>query len=97
MNYSKSLFYLIFRIWNYLPSKRHRQFGILLILLIISSLSEMVSIGAVVPFLGVLTTPEKVFDMPYIQPIKEYLGIFNGQELILPLTLFLSLSQFSQV
>ncbi|EMO93779.1 ABC transporter ATP-binding protein [Leptospira interrogans] len=88
MNYSKSLFYLIFRIWNYLPSKRHRQFGILLILLIISSLSEMVSIGAVVPFLGVLTTPEKVFDMPYIQPIKEYLGIFNGQELILPLTLF---------
>ncbi len=87
MNYSKSLFYLIFRIWNYLSSRRHKQFGILLILLVISSLSEMVSIGAVIPFLGVLTTPEKVFDMPYIQPIKEYLRIFNPQELILPLTL----------
>ncbi|EMI64546.1 ABC transporter, ATP-binding protein [Leptospira noguchii str. Bonito] len=87
MNYSKSLFYLIFRIWNYLSSRRHKQFGILLILLVISSLSEMVSIGAVIPFLGVLTTPEKVFNMPYIQPIKEYLRIFNSQELILPLTL----------
>ncbi|WP_025179240.1 ABC transporter ATP-binding protein [Leptospira kirschneri] len=87
MNYSQSLFYLIFRIWNYLSSRRHKQFGILLVLLVISSLSEMVSIGAVIPFLGVLTTPEKVFDMPYIQPIKEYLRIFNPQELILPLTL----------
>ncbi|EKR74247.1 ABC transporter, ATP-binding protein [Leptospira noguchii str. 2006001870] len=87
MNYSKSLFYLIFRIWNYLSSRRHKQFGILLILLVISSLAEMVSIGAVIPFLGVLTTPEKVFNMPYIQPIKEYLRIFNPQELILPLTL----------
>ncbi|EMJ93477.1 ABC transporter, ATP-binding protein [Leptospira kirschneri str. JB] len=96
MNYSKSLFYLIFRIWNYLSSRRHKQFGILLILLVISSLSEMVSIGAVIPFLGVLTTPEKVFDMPYIQPIKEYLRIFNPQELILPLTLgFITIAIFT--
>ncbi|MBF3317368.1 ABC transporter ATP-binding protein, partial [Leptospira borgpetersenii serovar Hardjo-bovis] len=79
MNYSKSLFYLIFRIWNYLSSKRHRQFGILLILLIISSLSEMVSIGAVVPFLGVLTTPVYLFDMPSIPPIKQCFVIFNLQ------------------
>ncbi|EMK15659.1 ABC transporter, ATP-binding protein [Leptospira kirschneri serovar Bim str. 1051] len=96
MNYSKSLFYLIFRIWNYLSSRRHKQFGILLVLLVISSLSEMVSIGAVIPFLGVLTTPEKVFDMPYIQPIKEYLRIFNPQELILPLTLgFITIAIFT--
>ncbi|EMK25151.1 ABC transporter ATP-binding protein [Leptospira kirschneri] len=96
MNYSQSLFYLIFRIWNYLSSRRHKQFGILLVLLVISSLSEMVSIGAVIPFLGVLTTPEKVFDMPYIQPIKEYLRIFNPQELILPLTLgFITIAIFT--
>ncbi|MDI7226779.1 ABC transporter ATP-binding protein [Leptospira santarosai] len=96
MNRPKSLFYLVLSIWNYLSNRRRKQFGILLILLIVSSLAEMMSIGAVVPFLSVLTVPEKIFDMSYIQPIKQHLGIFNPQQLILPLTLvFVTIAIFT--
>ena len=47
----------------------------------------MVSIGAVLPFLGVLTSPEKVFAHDFAQPFMQLLQIQAAKELLLPFTL----------
>lgn len=52
-----------------------------------SSLAEVISIGSVLPFLSVLTTPEVVFKSKYIQPLLVYLGIENSHDLIVTICL----------
>ena len=75
------------KLWHHLSQRRRLQLGLLLVLMIFTSIIEMVSIGTVIPFLGVLTAPNQVFDHPYTQPLIRYLGIDSPTQLLLPLTL----------
>ncbi len=59
----------------------------LLGLTVISSLAEVVSLGAVLPFIGILTQPEKIFASTLLASVLQALGITSGEELVLPLTL----------
>jgi ATP-binding cassette, subfamily B, bacterial PglK len=49
--------------------------------MIIASFAEVVSIGAVLPFLGVLTSPEKIFAHHLAQPFIELLQVQSAQDL----------------
>ena len=62
------------------------------VLMIVASFAEVVSIGAVLPFLGVLTSPEKIFAHQLAQPIIQLLQIQSAQELLLPFTLVFVMS-----
>ena len=55
--------------------------------MVFASFSEILSIGAVLPFLGVLTAPERVFAHPFAQPIVQHLGLSSPDQLLLPLTI----------
>ena len=43
--------------------------------------------GAVLPFLGVLTAPEQVYQHPLMQPLIQTLELSEPSQLVLPLTL----------
>ncbi len=75
------------RLLAYLAPRRKKQLGLLLVIMVITSFAEVVSIGAVLPFLGALMSPEKVFAHEYIQPIVTSLQITEPNQLLLPLTL----------
>jgi ATP-binding cassette, subfamily B, bacterial PglK len=79
-------------LWRHLSKRRQKQFWLLLILMIIASLSEIVSVGAVLPFLGVLTAPEQLYQHSLMQPIIQILGLTDPGQLILPLTIFFIVS-----
>jgi ATP-binding cassette subfamily B protein len=51
---------LILRLWNKIGWWRRVQLSFLLVLMILASIFEVISIGAVIPFLGALTTPSGV-------------------------------------
>jgi ATP-binding cassette subfamily B protein len=55
-------------------------------LVLLSAAAEVVSIGAVLPFLAVLAMPEEVFAHPAAAGIVRAFGIGSAQELVLPLT-----------
>jgi ATP-binding cassette, subfamily B, bacterial PglK len=76
------------KLWNLTSSQRHRQFFLLFFLMILASLVEVVSIGAILPFLGVLTDPNLVYHHPLMSQIIEVLNISNPEELLLPVTIF---------
>ncbi|MES2770807.1 MAG: ABC transporter ATP-binding protein [Pseudomonadota bacterium] len=59
-----------------------------------TSFVEVVSIGAVLPFLGLLTAPERVFAHPFAQYIIQPLGIESAQALLLPMTVIFAAIAF---
>ncbi|MEI6224931.1 MAG: ABC transporter ATP-binding protein [Deltaproteobacteria bacterium] len=74
------------RLWRLLTPRRRGQFLLVVVVMVVASLSEMVSIGTVVPFLGVLASPERWFAMPALRPLIDLLGIHSPSGLVLPLT-----------
>ncbi len=84
---NSTLLQLLRRLWVHITPVRRGQLGLLFILMILASFAEVISIGAVVPFLGVLTAPDQVFAHPMAQPLIEALGINESIELLLPLTI----------
>jgi len=63
------------------------QFGLLFVLMLLASFTEVLSISAVLPFLGVLTAPERIFELPVSQPIIHALKLTEPKQLLLPLTI----------
>ena len=61
-----------------------------------ASFSEVVSIGSVIPFLGVLTSPNWLFSHPLAQPVIHSFGFTEAEQLLRPLTaLFAAAAIFS--
>ena len=81
------------KLWQHLSKKRRTQFLLLLILMLIASVMEVVSIGAVVPFLGALTSPEAIFKYAPIQPVIKMLKFTEANQLLLRLNNF-SLNEY---
>jgi ATP-binding cassette, subfamily B, bacterial PglK len=77
---------LLIRLWRHLNRRRQFQFILVLGLMLVSAFAEVVSLGAVLPFLGILTAPEKVFSYPIVAGIAQAWGITSAADLVLPFT-----------
>lgn len=75
-------------IWDALSPKRRWQFYCLIFLTVISSVLEVVSIGAAFPFLGVITAPQLVYSNPKLHTWFIYFGMHDPSEILLPITIF---------
>ena len=70
-----------------LSKKRKIQLYGILFLIILNSVFELASLGAVVPLIGVIIDPEIIFSNIYIRNIFNYLGYTRSSEIILPVTI----------
>ena len=87
MLYLKKIDTLLMRLWFHLEVHRRHQFFLLFVLMLLASFAEMLSIGAVFPFLSALTSPSAVFENTYAQPIIRILAITEPDQLLPPLTI----------
>ena len=94
MKTTQSINVLLRRLWAHITPRRRGQFGLLLVLMIFVSFAEILSIGAVLPFLGVLTAPNRIFEHPSAQPFIQALGLTSGDQLLLPMTISFGLAVF---
>lgn len=78
---------LILRLWSHLTRRRRYQMGLITGLTFASAVAEVVSLGAVLPFIGVLTSPERVFKHHNVAGLAQLLGFTSADQLILPITL----------
>ncbi len=83
---------LIVKLWGFLSHKRKKDIGILLAVMIISSLAEAVSLTAVLPFLAVLANPEGLWNKPIVQMWAPRLGINGPDNLLLAITICFALA-----
>ncbi|UYO93984.1 ABC transporter ATP-binding protein [Pollutimonas sp. M17] len=86
MRIDQSLAKSLIRLWSHIAPPHRRQLVLLLALMMIAAISEIVSIGAIFPFLAVLTAPERVFEHAYIQPFLRWFELTRPNQLLLPLT-----------
>ena len=57
------------KLWDFIDYRRKFQFSLLLVLIVFSALFEMISIGAVFPFLMVLSNPELLFEYDFLRKV----------------------------
>ena len=89
---------MIIRLWRHLSSRRKKQLALMQIGTIIASFFEMAGLGAVIPFLTVLSDPTPVFNSSYLQPFIVFFGIESPEMLATPITiLFVSLIVISAI
>ncbi len=85
MSVAQSIPHLLSRLWLHIGQRRRGQFGLLLILMLLAAFAEIISIGAVIPFLSVLSAPERLFEHNSINFIIIYMGLTEPKQLVLPL------------
>ena len=79
---------LLRQLWSYNSKRRKRQFWFLLVLMVLASLVESLSIAAILPFLSALASPEILFNNHLIQPLINLLELKKPDQILFPLTLF---------
>ena len=77
---------LLARLWHHVGHRRRRQFVWLMGLILLSAFAEVVSLGAVMPFIGVLAVPDRVFEYTVVADLAQLLGVTAPDQLVLPLT-----------
>ena len=85
-------------LWKHISKYRKKQFLLILIIMVLASIAEVVSIGLVVPLLSALNSPEQVYQYESVQPILQMVGITNSAQLIFFITIaFITVSILSGV
>jgi ATP-binding cassette, subfamily B, bacterial PglK len=70
------------RLWNFIEPKRQYQLGAMLLLMLLASVAEMFSIGAVIPFLAVMANPTQALDQPSMRHLAQWLGAADPSALL---------------
>jgi ATP-binding cassette subfamily B protein len=94
MKPNQSITILLKRLWHHISPRRRGQFGILLVLMLLTSFAEILSIGAALPFLAVLAAPERIFELSAAQPVIQGLNFTEPKQLLLPLTVAFGAAAF---
>ena len=82
-----SLRQLLRQLWTHLARRRRLQLGVLLLVMLASSVAEVLSLAAVLPFLAVLANPEGLWNQPLVQQWAPRLGMASAEALLLPITI----------
>jgi ATP-binding cassette, subfamily B, bacterial PglK len=78
---------LLSRLWHHLGRRRRRQVVLIVALMFVAALAEVVSLGSVLPFVGILAAPELFWKRPLLAQAAHSVGIINSGQLVLPLTI----------
>ena len=89
---NKLFFKYLIELWQYIETKRRKQFFFIFFLMLLASISELISIGAIIPFLSVITSPDILYSNVHLKPLIQFLQIKNSQDLILPITILFALT-----
>lgn len=82
----------LWRLWGHIRYLRRWQLLTLTLLTLLGAIAELVSLGMVIPFLGILTAPDQAFSYTIVQPVVSWLGLSEPRQLLLPLTIMFAIS-----
>jgi ATP-binding cassette, subfamily B, bacterial PglK len=70
------------KLYSFLSRERKKQVLLIILLSFIAAFAEIASIGALVPFIGVITNPDMIMTNETIMPILRSFGITTASEMI---------------
>ena len=81
---------LLWKLWAHIPKSQKIGFVVVLVLMLLASIAEVISIGAIIPFLAVLSDPSQIQKMPAIEKILNIFSISGRDSLVLFITILFS-------
>ncbi|QNI52866.1 ABC transporter type 1/ ATPase component [Synechococcus sp. BIOS-E4-1] len=76
--------FLLLSIWGHLSSRRRIQLTLLLVVMLASGVAELVSLGAVLPFLAVISDPQRLWQNTQVQEFAPRVGLTESSQLLVP-------------
>lgn len=76
-------------LWKHVSPRRRWQLALLVVLMLLSSFAELLTVASLVPFLMVLSDPSGLWRQPLVRGAAQALGLHTPDQLILPITLLL--------
>jgi len=83
---------LLRKLYGHVSARRKKQFLALFGLMLLSSVAEVISLSAVIPFIGVITQPEVLFTADWMQPLNRFFGFETSQDLLVPVAVAFALA-----
>ena len=94
MNDDLTIKYLLIKLFSHLSKRRKIELLFHLLLMIINSVAEVISLAVIIPFLSVLTNPEHLFQIKIVKSFSDFLQIEAPFELRLPITIFFRFNSY---
>ncbi len=73
------------------PERRVQMLGVFG-LMVLSAFAELVTLGAVIPFVGLLVQPQIAFEADFVRAIASLLGLTRSEDLLAPMTAIFALA-----
>jgi len=83
---SENLKTLIISLWDHISRRRRMQVIGLIFLMVLAAFAEVLSLGALLPFLAVLVSPEKLFSYSKIQILFQWMDFKSSENFLGPMT-----------
>jgi ABC-type multidrug transport system fused ATPase/permease subunit len=77
---------LLLNIWKHICPHRRVEIGLTLLVMLASAGAEMLSLGALLPFLAVLSEPERLWRQPLVQYLASIFSLTGANQLLIPVT-----------
>lgn len=78
---------LLKSLWGHIHHRRRLQLGLLFFVMILSAFAELFSVGMVIPFLGMLSSPQLMHEHHFLKSLSSLFGFQDPQELFFFITL----------
>ena len=73
----KNILKLILFLCQELSKKRQRQLGFSILIILICGFTEFISLGAVIPFIGILVDPSSLWEQNFVKNFSISIGYTN--------------------
>lgn len=83
----QSIVVVFLNLWSHIIPRRRIQLALLLVVILASGIAELVSLGMVLPFLLVLSEPERLWGFANVKTLANAMGLVQASQLLLPATL----------
>src|ERR1700749_4392582 len=77
-------------LWLHTPRRRRGQFLFVLVLTLIGAFAEVMTLGAMLPFLAFIARPEAAEQHPVVRYLMDTLGVTHLSDYLIVLTLLFS-------
>jgi ATP-binding cassette, subfamily B, bacterial PglK len=81
-------------VWENISKSKRKRFILISIFAVFVSFSEVIGIGMLMPFVGVLTSPVVVYEHEYMGYFNDVFGVSEPDDLLLPITILLVITAF---
>lgn len=90
----QSINVLLQRLWPHINSARRWQLSLFFALMVATSFAEVLSIGALFPFLSILSAPHQLSSVPIVSAMMDTFGFGGAKDLLLFVTIAFGVAVF---